>query len=146
MTGNFLSLEGLSVQLGGKKALNNLDLNILYGEQWAITGPSGSGKTVLAHTLTGRHFYSGKINYHDPRVKIAIVEQQHRFLNRSGTTDLYYQQRFNASDADQTMTVEQELTPFAPTEGLAAWEWLDHLHIRPLLARPLIQLSNGENK
>jgi molybdate transport system ATP-binding protein len=156
MAEKFLSLEALSVQMGHKQILKNLDLNILHGEQWAITGPSGSGKTVLAHTLMGRHFYTGQITYYDPETRIAIVEQQHRFLNRSGTTDLYYQQRFNASDADQTITVEQELSQYLPEASavknspsrktLPTWEWLDHLHIRPLLSRPLIQLSNGENK
>ncbi|MBN9381753.1 MAG: ATP-binding cassette domain-containing protein [Chitinophagaceae bacterium] len=146
MVEKFLSLEGVSVQIGNKQILKNLDLTILRGEQWAVTGPSGSGKSVLAHTLMGRHFYKGQITFHQPETRIAIVEQQHRFLNRSGTTDLYYQQRFNASDADQTITVEQELTPFSSGETLLNWEWLDHLHIRPLLARPLIQLSNGENK
>ncbi|HVW63034.1 MAG TPA: ATP-binding cassette domain-containing protein [Puia sp.] len=158
MAEKFLSLEGVSVKIGHKQILKNLDLNILRGEQWAITGPSGSGKSVLAHTLMDRHFYTGRIIWHQPGARIAIVEQQHRFLNRSGTTDLYYQQRFNASDADQTITVEQELALYVPEwssmyDGPSAspgtlheWEWLDHLHIRPLLARPLIQLSNGENK
>jgi molybdate transport system ATP-binding protein len=150
MAEKFLSLEEVSIQIGNKLILNKLNFNILHGEQWAITGPSGSGKSVLAHTLMGRHFYTGRITYHKPRTRIAIVEQQHRFLNRSGTTDLYYQQRFNASDADQTITVEQELTESSPEwaagETLHTWEWLNHLHIRPLLARPLIQLSNGENK
>lgn len=146
MAENFLSLEGLSVNLGGKQILNRLDLNILKGEQWAITGPSGSGKTILAHTLMGQHFYTGQLHFHQPGTRIAIVDQQHRFLNRSNTSDLYYQQRFNASDAEQTMTVAQELAPHAPAKGIEHWEWLDHLHIRPLLSRPLIQLSNGENK
>ena len=156
MAEKFLSLEGVSVHIGNKQILNNLYFNILHGEQWAITGPSGSGKSVLAHTLIGRHFYTGEIKYHDPGTRIAIVEQQHRFLNRSGTADLYYQQRFNASDADQTITVEQELVQYLPEAAvrknspspgtLSTWEWLDHLHIRPLLSRPLIQLSNGENK
>lgn len=146
MAEKFLSLEGFSVQLGGKQILKELDFNILSGEQWAITGPSGSGKSVLAHALMGRHFYTGQMNYHGAGAKIAIVEQQHRFLSRRGTTDLYYQQRFNASDADQTITVEQELAPLMPVEGLRSWEWLDQLHIRTLLSRPLIQLSNGENK
>jgi molybdate transport system ATP-binding protein len=150
MAENFLSLEGLTVTLGGRNVLNDLDLNILHGQQWAITGASGSGKSVLAHTLMGRHFHSGQLTFFKP-INKAIVEQQHRFLNRSGTSDLYYQQRFNASDADQTMTVAQELTPYFPGTGAAGqdllnWEWLDNLHIRPLLTRPLIQLSNGENK
>ena len=191
MAEKFLSLERVSVQMGGRWLLDNLDLTINRGEQWAITGPSGSGKTVLAQTLSGRHHYSGRIGYYfgagsgesgieigpegrsktgtseqgageqtlkggEERVKsgertghshrIVLVDQQHRFKNRPGTTELYYQQRFNASDADQTITVEQELREYTVMEGPGAEEWLDNLHIRPLLSRPLIQLSNGENK
>ena len=146
MAEKFLSLETFSVQLGGKQILKDLYFTIFRGEQWAITGPSGSGKSILAYALMGRHFYTGRMKYRGAGAKVAIVEQQHRFLNRSGTTDLYYQQRFNTSDADQTITVEQELSPFTARDGLQAWEWLDLLHIHTLLARPLIQLSNGENK
>ncbi|HWK05226.1 MAG TPA: ATP-binding cassette domain-containing protein [Puia sp.] len=166
MAEKFLSLEQVSVQMGGRWLLDNLDLTINRGEQWAITGPSGSGKTVLAQTLSGRYHHTGRIGYYfgagsgKPAIeigpeggakaghshRIVLVDQQHRFKNRPGTTDLYYQQRFNASDADQTITVEQELREYTVMEGPAAEEWLDNLHIRPLLSRPLIQLSNGENK
>lgn len=138
----FLTLEQVSVQIGNNPVLDHLDLIINRGEHWAITGSSGSGKTVLAHTLLGRHFYSGRISYQSPK-RIAMVEQQHRFKGRPGTTDLYYQQRFNASDADQTITVEQELQEYG-FDGKG--EWIDMLHILPLLSKPLIQLSNGENK
>jgi molybdate transport system ATP-binding protein len=162
MTENFLTLEDITVTLAGRRVLNGLNLNILRGQQWAITGASGSGKSVLAHTLMGRHYHSGQVSFLQPS-QTAIVEQQHRFLNNSGTSDLYYQQRFNASDAEKTMTVAQELAPYFKGQAasgnsrhqplddknspdLLNWEWLDLLHIRPLLSRPLIQLSNGENK
>jgi molybdate transport system ATP-binding protein len=161
MAEKFLELEQVTVQTGGVTLLEKLDLQINRGEQWAITGPSGSGKTVLAHTLTGGHFYTGRIDGGDRR--IAVVEQQHRFRNRPGATDLYYQQRWNSSDADQTITVAQELAEYAGwkngvTVGMegatvgkdgtraGGEEWLDSLHIRPLLEKTLIQLSNGENK
>src|ERR1700761_420095 len=142
MAATFLTLKGVSVHLGGAQLLNDLDWIVHRAEQWALIGPSGSGKTVLAHTLIGTHFYTGTITTATRR--IGIVEQQHRFKNRPGSTTLYYQQRFNASDADQTMTVAQELTD-AGWDG-ADTAWLDSLHIRPLLEKPLIQLSNGENK
>jgi molybdate transport system ATP-binding protein len=177
MAAPFLTLEGVTVKLGGAALLDNLDWTIRQGEQWAITGSSGSGKSVLAHTLLGIHFHTGCIVC--PH-RISIVEQQHRFKHRPGSTELYYQQRFNSSDADQTITVEQELAEYTgwdtanetagagqasddPTEaGRAGGDradhelhaeaagakshWLDDLHIRPLLKKPLIQLSNGENK
>ena len=182
------------MRLAGSTLLDELDWVIKSGEQWAITGPSGSGKTVLAHTLLGTHVHTGRIVTSIQR--IDLVEQQHRFKNRPGSTSLYYQQRFNSSDADQTITVEQELREYAgwdevvqasggaptaedtghsreadqaaeasqtqgtdqPAEASQTQRtdqardpgrsdhWLDDLHIRPLLKKPLIQLSNGENK
>jgi len=168
MANIFITMKGVTVQMGGIRLLDGLDWTILRGEQWALTGESGSGKTVLAHTLMGRHFYTGQINEladtagHSGtgRPRIAMVEQQHRFRNQAGATELYYQQRFNASDADKTITVAQELAEYAGWQGNETpaspmtnvpWQqqrefWWDGLHIRPLLSKPLIQLSNGENK
>jgi len=138
-------LEEISVSLGGAQTLDKIGLSLRQGEHWMLTGASGSGKTVLAHTLLGRHHYTGRMEFR-PGLGIAVVEQQHRFRNLPGSTELYYQQRFNSSDAEQTITVEQELHEYAFMERADAGEWLDDLHIRHLLAKPLIQLSNGENK
>jgi len=139
----FLTLEEVAVQMGGVKMLDGLDWTIRRGEQWALVGPSGSGKTVLAHALLGRHFVTGRISPEGRR--ITMVEQQHRFRGRPGATDLYYQQRFNSADADATITVAGELAA-AGVSSDTGEEWLDNLHVRTLLSKPLIQLSNGENK
>src|SRR6185312_10421037 len=138
----FLTLKGVSVQLAGARLLDGLDWTINKGEQWVLTGPSGSGKTLLAHTLLGRHYYTGTLQIAPQRIE--MVEQQHRFKNRPGATELYYQQRFNASDADQTITVAQELADAGYPQPDPAL--LEALHVGPLLSKPLIQLSNGENK
>ena len=65
MANIFMVLRGVTVQIGGGKLLDRLDWTIRRGEQWAVTGESGSGKTVLAHTLMGRHFYTGEMNEPD---------------------------------------------------------------------------------
>jgi molybdate transport system ATP-binding protein len=143
MAENFLTLKQVTVQLGGVKLLNGLDWNICRGEQWAVVGPSGGGKTLLAHTLLGLHFASGHIG--TAGLKITMVERQHRFRGRPGATDLYYQQRFNSADAEATITVAEELSA-AGAVGEADGEWLNQLQVRALLTKPLIQLSNGENK
>jgi molybdate transport system ATP-binding protein len=139
----FLTLDAVTVQVGGVKVLDSLDWTIRRGQQWAVVGPSGSGKTVLAHTLLGHYFAGGLIGPEARR--IAMVEQQHRFRGRPGATDLYYQQRFNSADADATITVAEELAA-AGVSAESDVEWLDSLHVRALLPKPLIQLSNGENK
>jgi molybdate transport system ATP-binding protein len=146
----FLELQNVTVKLSGTIALEDINFRINNNEQWAIVGASGSGKTVLAHTILGKHFHTGHINYFFENgtihQHIGIVEQQHRFKNLSNTSDLYYQQRFNSSDADNTITVEEELKEYISEKELYEAKWADELHIRKLFKKPLIQLSNGENK
>lgn len=141
-------LTDVSVTFNGIDILKNINLTIQPGEQWAIVGKSGSGKTTLAHALTGKVFHSGAVSFHLPNYthdnRILLIEQQHHFKNRSNTSDFYYQQRYNASDSEDTITVQEELQPFM--NNASAANWIDQLHLTHVLPEPLIQLSNGENK
>ena len=61
-----LSIKNLQVQVGGKKILNGINLEILLGEVHAIMGPNGSGKSTLANVLAGRDGYDiteGSVTY-----------------------------------------------------------------------------------
>ena len=52
-----LRVEGLSAAVAGKQILENLDLEVPFGEVHAIMGPNGSGKSTLCHVLTGKAGY-----------------------------------------------------------------------------------------
>lgn len=59
--------ENLSLDLGGREILSNIDLEIYPGEVLGIIGPNGAGKTSLIEILSGRYtpktgnvFYKGK--------------------------------------------------------------------------------------
>jgi molybdate transport system ATP-binding protein len=104
----------------------------------------GSGKTSLAKALAGRLFRTGEVFFSsrnpDKRAYVLLVEQQHQFKNRSNLSEFYLQQRFNSSDCEDAYTVEEELA------GLEVGDWVSVFELSGLLKRPLIQLSNGENK
>lgn len=144
-----LQLENVSVKLGAQLVLSGISLAIHNGEQYVLTGDSGSGKTVLARTLAGRHFYSGHIHasfgtqetFHQD---IVLVEQQHKFKARNNTNDLYYQQRYNSFDAEDTITAVEALDADISEPAVKTLTTL--LQLDPVLHEPLIQLSNGENK
>ena len=137
-----LLLTDVSVQREGSCILNLINLTIHQYEQWAIVGNSGSGKTTLAYTLSGKIFHSGNIKYFfRHKEKIELIEQQHHFRNLSNTSNFYYQQRFNASDAADSKTVKDLLADEDDTEN-----WIAALHLDSLWEKPLVQLSNGENK
>ena len=62
--GQLLKLENLSVELGGKKILQNINLNIREGEMLGIVGVSGAGKTTLLNAIIGYYpITSGRVMY-----------------------------------------------------------------------------------
>lgn len=140
-----LDIREVSARLNTNPILENINFTMEKGEHWAIVGESGSGKTSLANALVGRLFHSGKIVL-APNQSIQLVEQQHRFKSLSNTSDFYYQQRFQSQDAEDSLTVEQELANGLAEMPIETKKWLSVLQLDSKLDEPLIQLSNGENK
>ena len=98
-------------------------------------------------------FYTGKLQFSTniSSTDIVVVDQQHHFKNLSNISQFYYQQRYNASDAEDSITVEMLLQLSNPAGkrivcGIETSVLPQKLHIDQLLQKPLIQLSNGENK
>lgn len=137
-------ISDVSVSLGAKPVVTSISFQILSGQKTAIVGSMGSGKTSLAKALAGRLFRTGEVFFSsrnpEKRAYILLVEQQHQFKNRSNLSEFYLQQRFNSSDCEDAYTVEEELA------GLEVGDWISVFELSGLLKRPLIQLSNGENK
>jgi Fe-S cluster assembly ATP-binding protein len=52
-----LEIKNLSVSVGGRKILDDLNLSVETGEVAAIMGPNGSGKSTLAYVLAGKSDY-----------------------------------------------------------------------------------------
>jgi molybdate transport system ATP-binding protein len=137
-------IAAVSVSLGAQSVVSDISFQILPGQLTAIVGPMGSGKTSLAKALAGRLFRTGEVWFESrnpaKRAYVMLVEQQHQFKNRSNLSEFYLQQRFNSSDCEDAYTVEEEL------KDLEIGEWVSLFELEGLLKRPMIQLSNGENK
>ena len=63
---NLLSINNLTVEFGGLRALDKVDLIVRKGETKSVIGPNGAGKTTLLNAING--FYEvkeGKILFED---------------------------------------------------------------------------------
>lgn len=143
-------LKNINAQQYGKAVLDNISFELQPGQHLAIIGESGSGKSSLAKAIAGKLFVKGsiEINYSansSLQAKTVLIEATETLKNLSNVSDFYYQQRFNSCDADDALTVEQEL---ANTGGssIEVDTLLDQLNLSHRKQTPLIQLSNGEQK
>lgn len=146
MAKKLADIQHLSASYGSTQVLDDISFQVLEGQNWAVVGSMGSGKTSLAKALTGRLFRKGQVSFfqdEETTSKVYWIEQQHRFKNRSNVSDFYLQQRFNSQDSEDAYTILEELTE---EDSVAIQSWLEVFHLKALENKPLIQLSNGENK
>jgi molybdate transport system ATP-binding protein len=136
-----LSLQSFSIVRDRQTIVPAFDLNLQHGEHLAITGPSGSGKTMLGQAICGalQHFGHKAIGAEKQPV---FVSQMHHFKNKSNTSDMYYQQRYNSCDADDALTAREWLDSIDDITQ----QHLSLLSVAHVLDEPLTHLSNGEHK
>ncbi|WP_026768385.1 ATP-binding cassette domain-containing protein [Asinibacterium sp. OR53] len=143
-----LQVEHLTVQLSGKTILKDVSFAVHEGEVLAVVGKSGSGKSTLIKALSGHCFSRGDISFtarHNGEPRVVAITQQHKFKNLSNVSSFYYQQRFNSSDAEDTVSLNDVLQQITTDDQAIAdvLSWLGITHVR---YTRLIQLSNGEQK
>ena len=53
MSENLLEIKNLTVEIGEKEILHNINLNLNAGETQVLMWPNGAGKTTLGLTIMG---------------------------------------------------------------------------------------------
>jgi energy-coupling factor transport system ATP-binding protein len=127
-----LDMEGLSVHLGGRAVIQDLDLSLRSGQIVAVVGRNGVGKTTLLRALSGLQKYSGKVN-----VTSSEGDRQPNFGMVFQNPDL---QLFNASVREEILYRVQE-------PDLDYYHWLlAALGLSRYENTPPLLLSEGEKK
>lgn len=78
---NILQVKELNLELGGKKILNNVNVDFWDGHVHAIVGPNGAGKSTLASTIMGLEGYThftGDILFEGKSIKNMGLDERAR--------------------------------------------------------------------
>lgn len=153
---SFITLNNVFPGMIGIQFPSAINWSIKKGEQWAVVGANGSGKTLLADVLLG---HSG---FHGNKVQYNFFERKNeKFKNEHFATDcikkvsfesaysladyknMYYQQRFSATENDKTPTVEEILDKYVTTQEEKDF-WDQRLKLKKLYKKHIIMLSSGE--
>jgi len=164
-----LALSHVSVRHLHRVLFQDLSFRLEPGQHWALVGPSGAGKSALLAALAGQLLLAGgtatypglEAAVQQPaddrplaswRQRVCLVGTRAPFKARPGGSELYYQQRYEATAAEEVPTVREYLQaqPTAAGPGAGpAWTYervVGTLRLSHLQEQPLIQLSNGETK
>ncbi|EAZ80070.1 ATP-binding cassette domain-containing protein [Algoriphagus machipongonensis] len=160
-----LSIQEATILFKAQQAFQNLNFQWEKGQNWAIIGDSGWELTAFIETLRGNTVLSsGKIerpfskSYVEEKTNagevnsfrdlIAYVSQKYVFKNRSHIQNFYFQQRFNSSESEETVTVREYLLEVDPKLP-GPWtiqKVSELLNLEPLMEESLLKLSNGESR
>ena len=72
---SLIKIENLGYDLGAKKILHDIDLNILEGEIVTVVGPNGSGKSTLLRLIIGAITPTKGSIERKPNLRIGYVPQ-----------------------------------------------------------------------
>jgi cobalt/nickel transport system ATP-binding protein len=142
-------LRGVSVEVGGRPVVRDLDLTVGRGERVVLLGVNGCGKTTLLRVLDGLVAPSaGDVRWDGQRLDMAALEDagfRRRFRSQVG---LVFQNvdamLFNPTVADEIAFGPRQLG-LGDADARVA-RWAEALEVDGLLGRPPFELSGGEKK
>ena len=141
-----ITLDGISLRMGGTMLLPGTSWEIRPGENWAILGSNGSGKSALARAIKGDvPHVRGKLIRHDPeaagtRIGYVAFELQEEILLRE---DRQEEARFFSGNKGHALTAGEMLLRDDGNQAVLD-RLVKLLGLRPLLEHRLRTLSNGE--
>lgn len=147
-----ITLDNISVRIGGEWPLRKVSWQINLAENWAIWGSNGAGKTTLAKTILDQTaVVQGSVHRHylDPSrlsdwpfelASISSEQHNHLYLREQLLDEMAH---FSGKTGRGTRA-EETLEQTARSDPARTSEIVRQLGLGPILKKPLGVLSAGE--
>ncbi|MEZ5038354.1 MAG: ATP-binding cassette domain-containing protein [Saprospiraceae bacterium] len=150
--------ENITVGAGIVPILEGVNWIVKKGEHWVVTGDNAAGKSSLAKCLVGKNrVMKGRLHFpflgNTPDFKtrnqaihmVSFTDTSKLF--RSANIQHYYQQRYNAFDADGHLSVRNYLVTGGFDESDPFHQnMVEILRLEGLLDKERIKLSSGQTR
>ncbi len=146
-----LSARGLCLALGGRKVIDQVDVNLQAGQWTAIVGPNGAGKSTLLSLLAG-------LQQPDAGGVQLLGRSMRDWTARERAQRLAWLSQSSGATAEASELTALEVVRLArlphhglwgqpgPNDEMAVQSALAQTQAQAYAARPLAQLSGGERQ
>ena len=146
-----ISLENVTVEIGGRVVLQDLSFSVQPGERVVLLGVNGCGKTTLLKLLDGLAFPTrGTIRYGGERLDAKALDGAAFRRKFRSEVALVFQNvdamLFNPSVADEIAFGPRQLGVPDVDVNVRVKAWSRAFDVEGLLDRPPFELSGGEKK
>jgi iron complex transport system ATP-binding protein len=136
--------EHVTVELGARRAVDDVDLTVPAGELLALVGPNGAGKSTLLSALAGeRHPDAGAV-FIDDRPVDALEPLELARIRSVLTQDNAVSFPFRVAEVVEMGRSPWARTPAREFDGTAIREALERTDVAHLTERRFTELSGGE--
>jgi molybdate transport system ATP-binding protein len=150
-----VQLDGVDVDVDGRRVLHGIDLTIGPGQHWGVVGGNGSGKSTLLALLAGMRWPapgrgSRVYDFGAGPERDAVTARQRIALHGHELQDLYFARGWNFRVRDVVLSgLTRSDIPKRRTDSTLiarAGALLERLGLGHLRERRLLELSRGEQR
>ena len=117
-----ITVENLSLQFGGQKLFDRVDLQFIAGNCYGIIGANGAGKSTFLKILSGElDTYDGKVNI-DKKRRMSVLNQNQNMYDEYSVMDTVILGNKRLYDCGKEKDAIYDKPDFSDADGIRAAE------------------------